>query len=183
MPPMSEERALVDLVATERMQGRRVLVCITHTGTRDVTGRIDDLHTRHGFSSICHPRLLQTGLDLIAFPTICWYETETHPHPLAGLVDRWAVRHPLRARSDRDPRPSLRIFCSHPAQKRQGMISVLLNPFRCGDACMPWRGIGFTSRKEANAASVSEAVGIAPNGDQPDHRRICPYSEHNDRDR
>ena len=25
---------------------------------------------------ICHPRLAQTGLDLIDFPTICWYETD-----------------------------------------------------------------------------------------------------------
>ena len=25
---------------------------------------------------ICHPRLVQTGLDLIAFPAICWYETD-----------------------------------------------------------------------------------------------------------
>jgi len=25
---------------------------------------------------ICHPRLVQTGLDLIDFPTICWFETD-----------------------------------------------------------------------------------------------------------
>ena len=25
---------------------------------------------------ICHPRLVQTGLDLIDFPTLVWYETE-----------------------------------------------------------------------------------------------------------
>ena len=25
---------------------------------------------------ICHPRLVQTGLDLIDFPTLCWFETE-----------------------------------------------------------------------------------------------------------
>ena len=25
---------------------------------------------------ICHPRLVQTGLDLIQFPTVCWYETD-----------------------------------------------------------------------------------------------------------
>ena len=25
---------------------------------------------------ICHPRLVQTGLDLVDFPTICWGETE-----------------------------------------------------------------------------------------------------------
>ena len=110
MPPLSEERmypkekALVDLVAAERLEGRRVLVYVTHTGTRDITGRMDDILTRHGFRVavmkadavapdrrekwvadrveegidvlICHPRLVQTGLDLIDFPTICWYETD-----------------------------------------------------------------------------------------------------------
>ena len=110
MPPLSEERlypkekALVDLVAAERLEGRRVLVYVTHTGTRDITGRMDDMLTRHGFRVavmkadavapdrreawvadrvkkgldvlICHPRLVQTGLDLIDFPTICWYETD-----------------------------------------------------------------------------------------------------------
>ena len=25
---------------------------------------------------ICHPRLVQTGLDLIDFPTLIWYKTE-----------------------------------------------------------------------------------------------------------
>ena len=110
MPPLAEEklypkeRALIDLVAAERLQGRRVLVYVTHTGTRDITGRMYDILTRHGFRVavmkadavapdrreawvadkvaegidvlICHPRLVQTGLDLVAFPTIAWYETD-----------------------------------------------------------------------------------------------------------
>ena len=110
VPPLSEEKlypkekALVDLVAAERMEGRRVLVYATHTGTRDITGRMEDILTRHGFQvavmkadavapdrreawvaekveqgievMICHPRLVQTGLDLIDFPTLCWYETD-----------------------------------------------------------------------------------------------------------
>ena len=110
VPPLSEEKlypkekALVDLVAAERLEGRRVLVYATHTGTRDVTERMDDILTRHGFRVavmkadavapdrreawvadrvkqgidvlICHPRLVQTGLDLIDFPTICWEETD-----------------------------------------------------------------------------------------------------------
>ena len=109
-PPLSEEKlypkekALVDLVAAERLEGRSVLVYVTHTGTRDITGRMEDILTRHGFRTavmkadavapdrreawvagkvdegidalICHPRLVQTGLDLIDFPTICWYETD-----------------------------------------------------------------------------------------------------------
>ena len=55
VPPLSEEKlypkekALVDLVAAERLEGRRVLVYATHTGTRDITGRMDDILTRHGF--------------------------------------------------------------------------------------------------------------------------------------
>ena len=110
VPPLSEqklypkEQALVDLVAAERLQGRRVLVYATHTGTRDITERMDDFITRHGFTVavmkadavpperreawvaqrveegvdvlVCHPRLVQTGLDLVDFPTICWYETD-----------------------------------------------------------------------------------------------------------
>ncbi len=110
VPPLSEERlypkerALVDLVAAERLAGRRVLVYATHTGTRDITGRMEDFLSRHGFKVavmkadavpperreawvaqrveegvdvlVCHPRLVQTGLDLVEFPTICWYETD-----------------------------------------------------------------------------------------------------------
>ena len=110
VPPLSEEKlypkekALVDLVAAERLAGRRVLVYVTHTGTRDITGRMEDILTRHGFRvavmkadavapdkrekwvadrvnkgldvMICHPRLVQTGLDLIDFPTLVWYETD-----------------------------------------------------------------------------------------------------------
>ena len=102
-----KEKALIDMVAAERMEGRRVLVYATHTGTRDITGRMDDMLTRHGFRVavmkseavaperrkawvadechpvkqgidvlICHPRLVQTGLDLIDFPTLIWYETD-----------------------------------------------------------------------------------------------------------
>ena len=110
LPPLTEdklypkEQSLVDLVAQERMAGRRVLVYVTHTGTRDITGRMQAFLTKHGFRSavmkadavapdkreawvanqvaqgidvlICHPRLVQTGLDLIDFPTICWFETD-----------------------------------------------------------------------------------------------------------
>ena len=86
------------------MEGRRVLVYVTHTGTRDIIDRVEQFFTRHGFRVavmeadavapdrreawvadrvkegidvlICHPRLVQTGLDLIDFQTLCWYETD-----------------------------------------------------------------------------------------------------------
>ena len=84
---------MLDLVATERQAGRRVLVYATHTGTRDITGRLHALLTRHGARVaervqedldvlVCHPRLVQTGLDLIEFPTVCWYETDDSVYTL-----------------------------------------------------------------------------------------------------
>ena len=110
VPPLSEEKlypkekALADLATAERLEGRRVLVYVTNTGTRDITGRLDDIPTRHGFRVavmkaeavapdrreawvarkvkegldvlICHPRLVQTGLDLIDFPTLAWFQTD-----------------------------------------------------------------------------------------------------------
>ena len=110
VPPLDEDRlypkekALVDLVEKERREGRRVLVYATHTGTRDITQRMEEFLGREGFRVavmkaeavpperreawvadrvregvdviVCHPRLVQTGLDLVDFPTICWFETD-----------------------------------------------------------------------------------------------------------
>ena len=110
MPPLDpniqypKEQALIDLVKKEKQDGRRVLVYVTHTGTRDITPRLKDLLARNNLDAhvlkadtvspdareawvadrvqegtdvlICHPRLVQTGLDLIDFPTITWYETD-----------------------------------------------------------------------------------------------------------
>ena len=100
----TRRRALIDPVAAERMEGRRVLVHATHTGTGDITGRMDDILTRHGFRVavmkseaaapdkreawvedevkqgidvlIRHRRLVQTGLDLIDFQAVCRYEID-----------------------------------------------------------------------------------------------------------
>ena len=126
VPPLAEERvyskeqALLDLVATEQQAGRRVLVYVTHTGTRDITGRLHALLTRHGVRVavlkadavkpdrreawvaervqegldvlVCHPRLVQTGLDLIDFPTVCWYETDYSVYTLRQASRRsWRI--------------------------------------------------------------------------------------------
>ena len=110
IPPLSgertypKERALVELIREEKSRGRRVLVYATHTDTRDITPRLEEVLQAEGFRTsvlrsnspkserreawvadrvkegidvlICNPRLVQTGLDLVDFPTICWYETE-----------------------------------------------------------------------------------------------------------
>ena len=99
-----KERALIDIAKEEKRAGRRMLVYTTHTDTRDLTGRIEQFLNREGIQTavlksntvkserreewvgrkveegvdvlICNPRLVQTGLDLVDFPTIIWFETD-----------------------------------------------------------------------------------------------------------
>ncbi len=99
-----KELALLERIKSEQKEQRRVLVYVTHTDTRDITGRLQNIieqehipcqvlksHTvspdrreqwvqdrvRNGMQVlICHPRLVQTGLDLVEFPTLIWYETD-----------------------------------------------------------------------------------------------------------
>ena len=41
---------------------------------------------------VCHPRLVQTGLDLIDFPTLCWYETDYSVYTLRQASRRsWRI--------------------------------------------------------------------------------------------
>ena len=56
---------------------------------------------------ICHPRLVQTGLDLIDFPTICWYETDYSVYTMRQASRRSSVS-PMPRR-----RGVLRTECHH----------------------------------------------------------------------
>ena len=74
-----KEKALTDLVAAERMEGRRVLVPVMKAGTVAPERReawVADKVKLGIDVMISHPRLVQTGLDLIDFPTIVRDETD-----------------------------------------------------------------------------------------------------------
>ena len=122
-----KEQALADLAVAEHRQGRRVLVYITHTETRDLAPRLERLLTAAGLRVavlkantvdpdrredwvahrvragvdvlLVHPRLVQTGLDLIDFPTIVWFEVEYSVYTMRQASRRsWRIgqRHPVR---------------------------------------------------------------------------------------
>jgi hypothetical protein len=98
----AKERRLVEDVKAELARGRRCQIYAVYTQKRDVTRRLEQIllsegirvavlttdvppETREGWyerqlragvqAVICHPKLVQTGLDLIEFPTILFYET------------------------------------------------------------------------------------------------------------
>jgi hypothetical protein len=97
-----KESALLADVQAEIAEGRRVQVYATYTGEHDVTARLKWVFEQAGLrvavlkSSvptesreawyktrlsegvqvvICHPKLVETGLDLLSFPTLYFYET------------------------------------------------------------------------------------------------------------
>ncbi|MBN2470985.1 MAG: hypothetical protein JXN59_09690, partial [Anaerolineae bacterium] len=99
-----KERWLLELLDNELAEGRRVAVYCRQTGTRDIQGRLEELvrahvplarpwvmygdkiaaekreerlarEVKHGVNVlICNPILVQTGLDLVDFPTIVFFE-------------------------------------------------------------------------------------------------------------
>src|SRR5690348_13604058 len=98
----AKERRLVEEVKTELAHGRRCQIYAVYTQKRDVTRRLERILSNEGIriavlttevspesregwydrqlrsgvqAVICHPKLVQTGLDLIEFPTILFYET------------------------------------------------------------------------------------------------------------
>ncbi|RJQ07870.1 MAG: hypothetical protein C4558_09095 [Dehalococcoidia bacterium] len=122
-----KEQALVDLAVEERRQGRRVLVYVTHTETRDITPRLARVlidaglrvsvlksdtvapdrreewvarRVRDGVDVLLvHPRLVQTGLDLIDFPTIVWHEVEYSVYTMRQASRRsWRIGQRLAVR-------------------------------------------------------------------------------------
>ena len=98
----AKERRLVEEIKASLELGRKVQVYAVYTQKRDVTRRLESILAKEGIRVavlttqvapeereawyerqlragvqvvICHPRLVQTGLDLWAFPDIFFYET------------------------------------------------------------------------------------------------------------
>jgi len=99
--PYPKEQAILDLIAEEHAAGRRVLLLCQQTGTLDITAEWVQMIENIGLKAavlkvapdrreawikkqvdndvnvlITHPRKVETGLDLLDFPTIVWMGTE-----------------------------------------------------------------------------------------------------------
>lgn len=102
--PLPKEEKLVELVQSEIAQGRKCLIYLEHTGTRDLIPDLEKILREDGVRVaslksttvsvgereawinklvdeedidvlICNPRLVETGLDLVAFPTVIFFQT------------------------------------------------------------------------------------------------------------
>ena len=119
---LPKEAWLVDFVSAESEQGRKTLIYLRQTGTRDIQYRLEKILKDAGVRAqvltsgvearkreawiagkvfgidalIVNPRLVETGLDLIAFSNVVFFEIEFSARtrcgrPCGGCGDR--VRH------------------------------------------------------------------------------------------
>ena len=124
----SKERRLIDEIRKELAEGRRCQVFAVYTRKHDVTARLQRILSNEGIRTavlrasvdaskreawyarqvrdgvqvvISHPKLVETGLDLLDFPTIIFYESGYSLHTLRQASRRsWRIgqRRPVRVK-------------------------------------------------------------------------------------
>jgi superfamily II DNA or RNA helicase len=124
----SKERKLIEEIRKELAEGRRCQVFAVYTKKHDVTARIQQILSNEGIRTavlrasvdtskreawyarqikdgvqvvISHPKLVETGLDLLDFPTILFYESGYSLHTLRQASRRsWRIgqRRPVRVK-------------------------------------------------------------------------------------
>jgi superfamily II DNA or RNA helicase len=124
----AKERKLIEEVRKELAEGRRCQVFAVYTQKHDVTARLERILRNEGIRTavlrssvdtskreawytrqikegvqvvISHPKLVETGLDLLDFPTIIFYESGYSLHTLRQASRRsWRIgqRRPVRVK-------------------------------------------------------------------------------------
>src|SRR6201997_2598526 len=115
----SKEKKLIEEIRKELAEGRRCQVFAVYTQKHDVTARLHRILANEGIHTavlrasvdtskreawyarqvkdgvqvvICHPKLVETGLDLLDFPTIIFYESGYSLHTLRQASRRsWRI--------------------------------------------------------------------------------------------
>jgi hypothetical protein len=111
---LPKENWLADFCKLEKQQGRKVLIYVRQTGTRDIQDRVQMPLQSNGLrvsilggnvdprkreewiakrvnsidALICNPRLVETGLDLVQFSTVVFFEIEYSLYTLWQSVRR-----------------------------------------------------------------------------------------------
>jgi len=115
----AKERALIEEVKAQLARGRKCQIFAVYTHKHDVTARLEQLFLNEGIRAailrasvpthrreawyreqlrrgidacICHPKIVETGLDLLDFPTILFHETGYSLHTLRQASRRsWRI--------------------------------------------------------------------------------------------
>ena len=176
-----KEKALVDLALAERAEGRRVMALISYTSTRDVSGRLTEALERVGLkvqvlqSSVktklrekkiaewvkegvdvvlSHPSLIQTGLDLLDFPTIVWYQPTYSTYTM-----RQASRRSWRIGQDRPVKIVHLIYAGTMQEQALSLIAAKAKTSMAVEGELPEEGLAaFGDSQESLHLELARAL-------------------------
>jgi len=125
---LPKEAELLDILEGELSEGRRCMVCLEHTGTRDLIPDLEERMIDRGYNPlilrsntvcvekreawvhdkmgsgeynimIANPNLIKTGLDLVEFPTLIFFQTGYSVYTLRQASRRsWRIGQELPVR-------------------------------------------------------------------------------------
>lgn len=140
----AKERRLIEIVKADLKAGRRCHVYAVYTQKRDVTRRLETILAREGIRvsvltsdvptekreawferklhegvqvTICHPKIIETGLDLLGHPSLIFYQSGYSLHTLRQASRRsWRI----------GQRQAVRVFHLHYADTMQSSCLRLM---------------------------------------------------------
>jgi len=205
----AKERRLIDEIKQELAEGRRCQVYAVYTGKHDVTARLKQVLTEAGIEVavlkaqvathrreawyrtqlkqgvqvvICHPKLVETGLDLLEFPTILFYESGYSLHTLRQSSRRsWRIGQHLPVR--------VKFLCYDDTMQtrclqlmgKKLLTALMLEGKLCGEGLQDIDGAEDTDMLAAMARTLTEE-GIGETADQvwrtlnQEHQRLFAVS-------
>ena len=186
---LPKEERMLEILATERRQGRKVAIFLEHTGTRDLIPVLQDKLVQHGFSPlilrsdtvrsesreewlekqmktirydclICNPNLVKTGLDLLDFPTIVFFQCGYSVYTL-----RQASRRSWRIGQDQPVRVFLMSYADSMQDKALSLMAQKMETSLAVEGVLSEQGLAAMSSSE-NSIFVELAKALTGTGEK-----------------
>ena len=193
---LPKERKLLEIVTKEKKEGRKVLVCLEHTGTRDLTGDLKERLEKAGFNAvvlkankvkkrereswinkvvndeenpidvlITNTKVISTGLDLIDFPTIVFFQTGYSVFTL-----RQASRRSWRIGQEKDVRVYYLVYSDTMQEKALRLVASKMENALAIEGDLTDKGLIALSESENSAIFelARTVISDEKDGDLPD---------------
>ena len=186
---LPKEERLLEILATEHKEGRKVAIFLEHTGTRDLIPVLQDKLVQRGFSPlilrsdtvqtenreewlekqlktgrydclICNPNLVKTGLDLLDFPTIVFFQCGYSIYTL-----RQASRRSWRIGQDLPVRVFFMAYADSMQEKALSLMAQKMETSLAVEGVLSEQGLAAMSSSE-NSIFVELAKALTGTGEK-----------------
>ena len=186
---LPKEERLLEILATEQKEGRKVAIFLEHTGTRDLIPVLQEKLVQHGFSPlilrsdtvqtenreewlekqlktgrydclICNPNLVKTGLDLLDFPTIVFFQCGYSIYTL-----RQASRRSWRIGQDLPVRVFFMAYADSMQEKALSLMAQKMETSLAVEGVLSEQGLAAMSSSE-NSIFVELAKALTSTGEK-----------------